>query len=232
MIRQLLQGILALLLFGGSFWVSTLVSNAQASPTSHVLAQQTFSTWHYEIVRESDGLITVTVEPTRRDRGGLLAYREANIALASALFKRHPSLEARVVFTHPLEEAQIPETLHQAGSDGLHYELRFRSHHGEPGTIFGAPDEQSFLPAERVAQAKQALEEQMGSGVIEGVTTITSKLTAEQFQQLVASPDVLLIDVAPHHAVADARARKTMAADEPLLITYPPIHWYHEQNVR
>jgi hypothetical protein len=232
LLQKSVLGLLMGLIFITSFAVSAAHSNNPREQPTKEIARRDFGAWTY-LAREQGEAITITVELTEKNNHGLKSYMLANNELARALFGQQATVESRIVFKRPLREEQLPQTVQAARSQVKQYELRIRGAKNEKFTVFGTPDPEVFLPEERVELFINTFKQKTGAADFKGFTNVTMPLTAEHYQSLMNSPEVLFVDIAPMAAIQDLKQFSSIPieADTTISVIYAPTFWYHEEII-
>jgi len=231
-----LRGVGVWLLMAAIFGVSFTVSAAQVGPrtgsaSANIVAERDFGSWKYVATKEQNG-VAIAVELTQKDHKGLKSYMLANAQLATQLFQQHPSLEGRVVFKRPAQEQDLPKTIQSAQSQVKGYELRVRGGKNEKFTVFGVPSTSSFLPQDLLTPMLADIATKSGRADLKGFTTITMSMSAAQYQELIAAPNVLFVDIAPAAAVDDYQQSLSSSTGAESITTSPaPAYWYQEETI-
>lgn len=161
------------------------------------------------------------------------SYIQSNEQSARRLFQQRATVEARVVFTRPLGESELPATLRAARGAVTAYELRLLGPRGERFTVFGRPDPNAFLRMDKVRFFQEALRSKVGVTELKGFVNVTLSVDARQFEALSREADVLLVDVGPAAAIEHLTSTfGARVANKRISASYAPTYWYYEDGAR
>ncbi|MFN8494974.1 MAG: hypothetical protein U0350_45645 [Caldilineaceae bacterium] len=201
-------------------------SNNRMATSGQMLNEKRLDGWYYQLGRSSTGELELVIELNEHNEQGFGKFRKANEAFASVLFAKYSTIEARVLFTHPLLPNQLPDLVNMLKDQVKAYTLRYKAQTGEATYLIGLRD--LSKPASEIADntainlSMPGVEYGKGVGKINGFVQLTLSLNKEQYEQLNKDPKVRLIDVAPSYIAMQAGVLEEMAQTG-LTLPYAPI---------
>lgn len=224
--------------FAASFLVAVVgvqaqsVRGTQSPPRPQPLTKQVLGPLSYSATDEGSAL-TVSADLTQRTGSGMRAYIQSNDQTARRLFQQRSTVEAKVVFTRPLAEGELPVALRAARGAVTAYELRLLGPRGERLTLFGRPEPNAFLRMDKVRGFQEALGRKVGATDLKGFVSVTLAVDAGQFEALRREAEVLLVDVGPEAAVEHLTSTLgARVAGKRISVGYAPTYWYYEDGAR
>jgi hypothetical protein len=223
--------ILTLLLLGFTGMAVSLAhaqdnTNGKMTAPGQMLNEKRLDGWYYQLGRTNAGELELVIELNEHNEQGFGKFRKDNEAFASALFAKYPTIEARVLFTHPLLPNQLPDLVNTLKDQVKAYTLRYKTQKGDATYLIGLRDlskpTSEIADSEAISLSMPGVEYGKGVGKINGFVQLTLSLNKEQYEQLNQNPKVKLIDVAPAYITMQAGVLEEMA-QMGLTLPYAPI---------